>query len=97
MDIDFEKLNQSVSVMSFSSKLTKVKPKSTVRELKLVHSVNFHGAYTIKTEEVKTPKHNTLLMHHHSGSPFPIKCPKLDASHNGPIPFHLEGSDTSKK
>jgi hypothetical protein len=83
--------------MSFSFKPTKVKPKGTVRELKLVHSVNRCGAHTIKTEEVKTPKQNTLLMHHHSGSSSPIKCPKLDASHDGRIPFHLEGSDTSKK
>jgi hypothetical protein len=90
-------MSQSVSVMYFSSKPTKVKPKGTVRELKLVHSVNCRGAHTIKTEEVKTPKHNTLLMHYHSGSSSPIKHLKLDASHDGPILFHLEGSDTSKK
>ena len=40
----------SFSKMSFSSKPKKVQPKGTVRELKLVHTVNRRGRDTIKTE-----------------------------------------------
>ena len=43
--------------MSFSSKPKKVKPQGTIRELKIVHTVNSCGVDTLKTEEVETPRH----------------------------------------
>ena len=43
----------STATMSFSSKPKKVKPQGTVRELKIVYTVNRHGVDTLKTEEVK--------------------------------------------
>lgn len=90
--------SQSISTMSLSSKPKKVKPKGTVRELKLVHSVNRRGAHTIKTEEVKTPKQGgPSSTGQHSCSSSPIKRLKLDASDNGPIPFVLEGPDMPTK
>ena len=91
--------SQSVSTMSLSSKPKKVKPKGTVQELKLVHSVNRRGAHTIRTEEVKTPKREgrSISTSQHSCSSSPIKRLKLDASDNEPMPLVLEGPDTSKK
>ena len=50
--------SHSVSMMSLSFKLKMIKPKGTVQELKLVHSINCHGAHSIKTEEVKRSKEN---------------------------------------
>jgi hypothetical protein len=83
--------------MSLSSKLRKVKLKGTVRELKLVHSINHRGADIIKTEEVKTPKWEATLTSQHSQSSSPVKHPKLGPSDNGPISFILEGPDMPKK
>ena len=73
-----------------SSRPKKVKPKGTVRELKLVHTINRHGSHIIKTEEVKTPKKETPSTSQHGCSSSPIKCQKLDAFDDEPIPFILE-------
>jgi hypothetical protein len=83
--------------MSLSSKLRKIKPKGTVQELKLVHTINRRGADTIKTEEVKTPRRETPSTSQHGHSSSPIKCPKLDSSDIGSIPFFLDSPDISKK
>src|ERR1700678_583876 len=89
--------SQSVSTMSLSSKPKKIKPKGTVRELKLVHSVNCRGAHTMTTEEVTMPKQEGPATSQHSRSSSPIKHQKLEASDNGLIPFIPEGPDMSKK
>jgi hypothetical protein len=80
--------------MSFSSKAKKVKPKGTVRELKLVNSINRRGSHIITTEEVKTPKQNSKR---HNQSSSPTKRSKLDVSDMEAIPFHLEGLENDKK
>ena len=79
--------------MSLVSKPKKVKPKGTVRELKLVHSINRRGAHIITTEEVKTPKRDAPSTSQHGHSSSPLKRPKLDAFDTGPIPIVLEGDD----
>jgi hypothetical protein len=83
--------------MSLSSKLRKIKPKGTVQELKLVHTINRRGADTIKTEEVKTPQREAPSTSQHGRSSSPIKRLKLDTSDIGSIPFVLESPDISKK
>jgi hypothetical protein len=81
--------------MSLSSKPRKIKPKGSVQELKLVHSINRRGAVTIKTEDVKTPKQEGPLTSQHGRSSSPIKRAKLDTSDLGSIPFFLDGPDVS--
>lgn len=83
--------------MSLISKPKKVKRKGTVRELKLVHSINRDGADTIKTEVVKTLKQGAPSTSRHSLSSSPIKRRKLEAFDNEPIPFVLDGPDISQK
>lgn len=89
-----------LSSMSFSSRPKKVKPKGTVRQLKVVASVSRHGVDVIKTEEVKTPKHgskkaSSSTRHNYSSSP--TKRSKLGASDMDPIPFDLECMETYNK
>ena len=83
--------------MSLSSKPKKLKPKGTVRELKLVQTINRRGTDTIKAEEVKTPSRKTLsTQHNHSSSS--IKRPKIGTFFDSePIPCDLEGPDLPKK
>ena len=86
--------------MSFSSKPKNVIPKGTLRELKLVQTINHRGSDTLKTEEVKTPRHGqqttpSTSKQDHSSSPF--KCPKLQDFNVDPITFDMEGIDVSKK
>ena len=83
--------------MSLSSRARKVKPKGTVRELKLVHSTNRRGGHIIITEEAETPKQEAPSTSQLSGSSSPLKHRKLEASDDAPIPFILEGPDMSKK
>lgn len=79
--------------MSLSSKPKKFKPKGTVRELKLVHTINRRGADTIKAEEVKTPSRKAPS---HSSSS--IKRSKMGTFFDSePIPCDLEGHDMPKK
>lgn len=86
--------------MSGSSRHKKIKPKGTVRELKLVHSVTRGGVDTLKLEEVKTPrsrapKASSSTLQTHSSSP--TKRAKLDDYGGDPIPFDLEDPDVSQK
>ena len=86
--------------MSFSSKPKKVIPKGTLHELKLVQTINHRGSDTLKTEEVKTPRHGqqttlSTSKQDHSSSPF--KHPKLQDFNVNPITFNMEGIDVSKK
>jgi hypothetical protein len=86
--------------MSNSSKPKKVKPKGTVRELKLVQSVNRRGADTLKAEEVKTPRRGagnatTATGSRHSSSP--TKRRKLEVADEEPIPYYIEGCGASMK
>lgn len=83
--------------MSHSSKAKKIKPKGTVRELKLVNSVTRHGADILKSEEVKTPKKKAERSTGHNCSSSPIKRPKLEAFCNDAISCDLEGLDMSQK
>jgi len=83
--------------MSSSSRAKKVKPKNTVRELKLVHSISRRGVDVLKMEEVKTPKKKTALASRHSGSSSPIKRPKLEPFNPVGISDDLEEFDTSGK
>lgn len=82
--------------MSLSSKPKKLKPKGTVKELKLVQTINRYGADIIKAEEVKTPSRKALSNQHHSSSS--IKRPKMGTFFDSePIPCDLEGPDMPKK
>jgi len=94
--IPFATLLPSVA-MSSSSKAKKVKPKDTVRELKLVHSISRRGTDVLKTEEVKTPKKKTASTSRHNGSSSPIKRPKLEPFNPVAISGDLEELDMSGK
>jgi hypothetical protein len=86
--------------MTKSSKPKKVKPKGTVRELKLVESVSRNGYDILKTEEVKTPKRNSKKAPSTSqqhGSSSPTKRQKLEPFDLEPIPFDLEGPELTNK
>ena len=87
----------SAPTMSHSSKAKKVKPKGTVRELKLVHSISRRGADILKSEEVKTPKKNTASTSRHNGSSSPIKRLKLEAFNGDANSCNLEDLDMSEK
>jgi hypothetical protein len=85
--------------MSFASKPKKVVPKGTVRELKLVHTINRHGAAIVRTEEVKTPRKNkqktpTTSQRNYSSD---SKRQKLENFDVDPIELILEGPDGSTK
>ena len=86
------------NVILFQTK--KVIPKGTLCELKLVQTINHRGSDTLKTEEVKTPRHGQQMMpstskQDHSSSPF--KHPKLQDFNVDSITFNMEGIDVSKK
>jgi hypothetical protein len=86
--------------MSFSSKPKKVKPKGSVRELKLVQTVSRRGVAAIKTEEDKTPhrgpqKTEATTPRNHSSSP--IKRLKFEPTDEQPIPCYLEDQDPLNK
>lgn len=88
--------------MSFSSKPKKVQPKGTVRELKLVHTVNRRGRDTIKTEEVRAPEkgqQSTPSTSQRACSSSPLKRQRLDDFQINPISLNLnlEDVDVSKK
>jgi KDZ transposase family protein len=85
--------------MSLSSKSTKVKRKGTVREHKLVQSINHNGSDTIEVEELKTPKHMSqkLMPSNQQNQTSPTKRPKMDPFNSGPIPFNLEDPDNYRK
>lgn len=88
------KKNRKVPVMPLASKPKKVKPKGVVRELKIVHTVSRRGADTVKTEEVKTPWHESRKTSSSSQlnqSSSPVKRPKFGGSDAEPIPCYLEG------
>jgi hypothetical protein len=89
-----------IIIMSLSSKPKKLKPKGTVRELKLVQTINRHGADTIKAEVVKPPQQGSPQMsstsqRNHSSSP--IKRPRMEIFDSEPIPCNLEDPDMRKK
>jgi hypothetical protein len=86
--------------MSLSSKPKKIKPKGTVRELRIVHSVNRRGVDTIKTEVVKTPQQGSSKMpsaSQGSRSSSPIKRRRVEIFDSEPIPCNLEEPDLPKK
>jgi hypothetical protein len=88
------------SKMSFSSKPKKVKPKGSVKELKLVHTVDRRGRDTIKTEEVKTPRGDrqpspSKIQGNKSQSP--SKRHKVDGYDVDPISFNGEEAGASTK
>jgi hypothetical protein len=87
--------------MSLSSKPKKIKAKGSFRELKLVNTVSRKGYDTIKTEEVKTPRHppknvpSTSQTRQTSSSP--NKRRKLELFDDEPISLNLEGVEASGK
>lgn len=83
--------------MSHSSKAKKVKPKGSVRELKLVNSVTRRGADILKSEEVKTPKKKAESTSRRNCSSSPTKRPKLDVFCDDAISCDLEGPDAEKR
>jgi len=86
----------SLPQMSFSSKVKKVKPKGTVRELKLVQSVSRRGTDVVKAEEVQMPREEASTSRC-SLSSSPVKRRKLEALDFEPVPFDMEGPDLGKK
>ena len=87
--------------MSSSSKAKQVNVKfGNIRELKLVHSISRNGADTLKTEEVKTPRHgsrNEAFTSRHSSYSSPNKRPRMETFEGEPIPWDLEEKDLPKK
>jgi hypothetical protein len=83
--------------MSLASRVTKVKRKGTVRELKVVDSVNRRGSDVFKLEEVKTPKKKTASTSQRRLSSSPIKRPKLEAFEAEPFASDLDDAGASKK
>jgi hypothetical protein len=86
--------------MSLSSRPKKVKPKGTVRELKLVQSVSRYGCNALIPEEVKTPglpPQKASSTDPGQGSSSPAKRRKLENFDIEPVPFDLEGPEFSKK
>jgi hypothetical protein len=86
--------------MSLSSKPKKVKPRGSVKELKLVHTVDRRGRDTIKTEEVKTPRGDrqpspSKIRGNKSQSP--SKRHKVDGYDEDPISFNGEEAGASTK
>jgi hypothetical protein len=86
--------------MSLSSKPKKLKRKGTLRELKIVQSIDRRGDDIIKTEEIKTPKHASqkapsTSRQNHSSSP--IKRTKMEAFDSEFLPIDFGGPDLSKK
>ena len=86
--------------MSHSSKPKKIKQKGTVRELKLVQTVNRRGHDALRAEEVETPRRGSqstpsTSQRNHASSP--LKRPKLGNFNAEPIPCHLDGPDSSKR
>jgi hypothetical protein len=82
------------------AKPRKVKLKSTVRELKIVHSVSRDGVDILKAEEIKTPRpkpQKSSSTSRLSQSSSPKKRLKLDDFEAEPIPCSFEGSDDYKK
>jgi hypothetical protein len=82
------------------AKPKKVKLKSTVRELKIVHSVSRDGVDILKAEEIKTPRpkpQKSSSTSRLSQSSSPKKRLKLDDFEAEPIPCCFEGSHDYKK
>ena len=80
-----------------ASRVTKVKRKGAVRELKVVDSVNRRGSDVFKLEEVKTPRKNSALTSQQNLSSSPIKRPKLEAFEAEPFVSDMDDAGTSKK
>jgi hypothetical protein len=86
--------------MAGSSKARKVKPKGTVRELKIVQSISRQGVDTFKTEEVGMPRRdikNASSSRRSNQSSSPAKRPKQDGFDAEPLPCHFEGPDDDGK
>jgi hypothetical protein len=86
--------------MSLSSRLTKVKPKGVVQELKLVDTISRNGKDVLQTEEVKTPRRSLRKgpsANPSSRSSSPTKRRKLEDFDWGPTMYDLEDLDVSKK
>jgi hypothetical protein len=86
--------------MSLSSKPKKIVPKGSVRELKLVQTVTRRGTDSLKTEEVKTPRHgsqNAPSSQVKQASSSPSKRAKMEVVDGEPIPWDLGDSDMSRK
>jgi hypothetical protein len=79
--------------MSLSFKPKKIKPKSTVQELRLVQSINRCGIDTMKAEQVKTLQQGSAKMpfaSQHSCSSSLIKRRRMEMFDSEPIPCDLE-------
>jgi hypothetical protein len=86
--------------MLFSSKPKKVKPKGSVKELKLVHTVDHRGRDTIKTEEVKTPRGDrqpSPSKNRGKKSQSPSKRHKVDGYDVDTVSFNGEEAGASTK
>lgn len=89
-----------LGTMSVYSRATKVQPKGTVREFKIVQSVTRQGGDTLKMEEIRTPRRDSKrgsssTTRNESSSP--AKRLKLDGFDAIPLPCDLEGPDDSHK
>jgi hypothetical protein len=88
--------------MPLSSKPKKVKQKGTVRELKLVQSINRYGSDTYKAEEVKKQPNDSQkpplpLMNDGTPSSSSMKRSKFEPVDQEGIEWSLEMPDFSKK
>src|ERR1700732_3784470 len=83
--------------MSLSSRVQKVRPKGTVKELKIVHSINRRGQDTLKAEEVLTPSKKAPPSIKGTSSSPPTKRQKVEALDWEGIECNLEEPDVSQK
>jgi hypothetical protein len=86
--------------MSLISKSTKVKPKGTIQELKIVPSVTRRGVDTLAMEEVRTPRRvnkTASSSRPTSQSSSPAKRQRQDGFDPEPLPYALAGSDENGK
>jgi hypothetical protein len=89
-----------IPTMSTVSKPRKVKPNGSVRVLKLVPSISRRGLDKLKTEEVKTLRHESQkgsTSGRQTQSSSPTKRPKLEGYDTNPIPFDFRGPEDDMK
>ena len=83
--------------MSTSSRTKKIRPKGTVRQLKVVNTISRSGSDILKLEEVKTPRKKATSNSQRNTSSSPIKRPNLEGFHTDSFSSYMEGLENGKK
>ena len=83
--------------MSTSSRTKKIRPKGTVRQLKVVNTISRSESDILKLEEVKTPRKKATSNSQRNMSSSPIKHPNLEGFHTDSFSSYMEGLEIGKK